>query len=129
MAQLFSVPQNLAMGPTRKLKRYLREWRGDMTLEEAAARVEQIATARGLDLASKKIPTSHAAISRLESGKVDYGEITLELLAEVYGCHPLALISRSPKEPPTIWEVYDTLSQTQKSRLEGFIEGMTKGAA
>jgi len=120
--------QTSRMAKAGKLKRYLREWRGDMTLETAAARVADLAISRGLDLNSKKIPTSHAAISRLESGKSGYDEVTLELLAEVYGCHPLALLSRRPTDPPTIYELYDQLTQSEVSKVEGFMQGL-RGAA
>lgn len=115
------------MAKSGKLKNYLKEWRGDLTLEEAAQRVADLAAERGLDLQSKKIPTSHAAISRLESGKVGYAELSLDLLAEVYGCHPLALLSRRPTDPPTIYEIYDKLDAPARAKLEGYAEGMLRG--
>lgn len=126
MDRRWARKQSRRMAKPGKLRRYLREWRGDMTLETAAFKVAELAVERGLDLSSKKIPTSHAAISRLESGKSGYDELTLEILAEVYGCHPLALLSRRPDEPPTIFE--QQLTMDERSRVEGFIQGMRSGA-
>lgn len=117
---------NRGMAKRDQLPRYLKEWREarGLSQDEAAFAAEQIATEWGLDVASRKIPTSRASISRIETGDVDYTPVALELLGAVYGCHPLALISRRPEEQSSLWEVYSQLDHVGRERLESYAEGV-----
>jgi hypothetical protein len=108
------------------LERYFKAWRDSlrMTQDDAAFQVEHIATEWGLDTKSRKIPTSRASISRIESGDVDCSPIALELLGATYKCHPLALISRAPDAQPGLWEIYDQLDARGRERLQSYAEGL-----
>lgn len=129
MDRRWSPQHNPYMANQPKLGRYFKEWRGELTLEAAAERIAEIATEWGLDTASKKIPTTHASLSRIESGKSGYSEITLELLAEAYNTHPIALLTRKPDEAPTLWETYKRLTGDQRKQLDGFAEVMVTKTA
>jgi transcriptional regulator with XRE-family HTH domain len=106
----------------------LRLWRESkgMSLEQAAFAVEAVARSRGIAAKSKKIPRTHASLSRWETGVVDVKDQGLELLAEVYGVakEDLRKPPPAPGEPPkrTVEVPAD-----QAAAVEAFLEVMRQG--
>lgn len=105
----------------------LRLWREAMgkTLEEAAHAVETLAKARGIARSSKKVPRTHASLSRWETGKVDVKELGLDLLAEAYGISPDQLRRPPPKAdaPPRRRIEVD---EGQADAVEAFLEALNR---
>lgn len=83
----------------------LRLWRTRQgkSLEVVAFAVDQLAKLAGADPKGKKIPRTHASLSRWETGKSEVKEAGLRFLAEVYGVQPGDLRKPPPPEgsPPT----------------------------
>lgn len=77
----------------------LRLWRESKgwSLETVAHLVELEAGKRGIDPGSKKVPRTHASMSRWETGVVDVKPLGLELIAQAYGVEPDDL--RKPPPP------------------------------
>lgn len=106
----------------------LRQWRerNGLTLEAAATAVEILATTRGIPKSSKKVPRTHASLSRWENGHVEIKRLGLELLAAVYGTTPDAIQRPPPPEgsaPTTRVEV----PAGQARAVEAFIEALKQG--
>lgn len=97
--------QTPVMADQIKQAEILRQWRErkGLSLETAAFAVEQLAKLRHIDPASKKIPRTHASLSRWETGRVEIKELGLELLAAAYGITPEQIRQPPPPEnaPPT----------------------------
>lgn len=76
----------------------LRQWREKIgwSLEKAALEVELLARERGIPESSKKIPRTHASLSRWETGKVEIKSLGLELLSSAYGVPVEALRNPPP---------------------------------
>lgn len=114
-------PSDMTTGENLRL---WREARG-LTLEEAADKVETLAIARGVPRESKKVPRTHASLSRWETGKVDVKEIGLELIALAYGVTK-EQIRRPPPEagsPPTRSV---EVPEPQADAVAAFLEAMKK---
>lgn len=82
------------------VKHFLRHWRKfkGYTLEQVADR----------------IGTTHATLSRIETGKMPYNEPMLEALAEIYGTEPASLLMRDPTDPEGMWSIWDQLNPSER---------------
>jgi transcriptional regulator with XRE-family HTH domain len=78
----------------------LRQWRErvGLTLEQAADAVDVIALSRGIDKKGRRVPRTHASLSRWETGVVDTKELGLELIAAAYGVSVEDLRRPPPQE-------------------------------
>ncbi len=78
----------------------LRQWRERIgwSLERAALEVELLANARGIPRNSKKVPRTHASLSRWETGNVEIKSLGLDLLARAYGVSVDALRNPPPED-------------------------------
>lgn len=118
------------MAGTSTQAEILRQWRErkGMSLETAAFAVEQLAKLRHIDPASKKIPRTHASLSRWETGKVEVKELGLALLAAAYGITEDDIRRPPPAEhaPPTrAVEV----REDEADLVQAFIEAMRQRKA
>jgi transcriptional regulator with XRE-family HTH domain len=89
--------QALAMSAQGELLRQWRE-RVGLTLEQAADAVDVIALSRGIDKKGRRVPRTHASLSRWETGVVDTKELGLELIAAAYGVSVEDLRRPPPQE-------------------------------
>jgi transcriptional regulator with XRE-family HTH domain len=71
--------------PRTRRKTYLREWRQFRNLSQ-----HKVGSMIGWD---------HSSLQRLETGQTPYNQDHLEILAQVYMCEPIDLISRDPNSP------------------------------
>jgi hypothetical protein len=88
-----------------KLLRKWRRWYGEkrgrkLTLMELAGLVSDVAEQKGFDQKSRRIPGSHAAMTRWELGDVDQTLAGLDVLAAIYGVLVTDLM-RDPAEAAT----------------------------
>lgn len=118
MEQLRSAPHHPRMAKGKHWRHYLREWRGDRSLEEVARRIEELSQewASAGETATPRTMT-HATLSRIERGKLPYNQHLLELLANIYGTDPASLIMRDPTDPDGLWTVADGLTPGQRAQL------------
>jgi transcriptional regulator with XRE-family HTH domain len=97
---------------------YLREWRGDRTLEYVAECVEMLAQEeRFMRPGIKPKSMTHATLSRIERGLIPYDQTLLEILAEIYGTEPASLIMRDPSNTSAPWTIADTIRSLPASKL------------
>lgn len=112
---------------------YLREWRGDLTLEQVAERVEHLAREdKFLRPNGKPMSMTHATLSRIERGLIPYNQVLLEILAEIYGTEPASLIMRNPTKANAPWTVADQvrkLDNAQLKQVAAFISAIATDAA
>jgi transcriptional regulator with XRE-family HTH domain len=71
--------------PRTRRRTYLREWRDYRRFSQAQV--------------GKMVGWDHSTIQRLESGQTPYDQDHLEVLAPVYGCEPMDLVTRDPNAP------------------------------
>lgn len=108
----------------------LRQWREDrqMSLEALAQAVELLANSRGIPKASKKVPRTHASMSRWETGVVDVKELGLSLIAEVYNV-PTDFLRRPPPERGTPPKRRVEVREDQADAVEAFVEALERRGA
>lgn len=102
-------------------RHFLRAWREHrgMSLEEVAERVAILGEGRretGDTLNAPKTMT-HASLSRIERGLQPFGQVLLEILAEIYQTDIASLLNRNPTDPEGLWSIYDQLKPTQRAQL------------
>ena len=96
---------------------YLREWRKacGLTLEQAADRVERTSEAwADAGPAVRPISMTHATLSRIERGKLQYNQALLEILARVYKTDCASLIMRDPGESEDLWSIWEQLRPVER---------------
>lgn len=89
----------------RRRPTFIRQWRDARKLSQ--------------EVLAERIGVSHATISRIETGKQDYNQTLLELLAEELGTDPVSLLIRDPSDPDAIWSIWD---QAKPSQRRGLVE-------
>ena len=94
---------------------YLKQWRKHRGLTQ-----EQLAERAGL---------SAPYISQLESGRRQYTQELLELLATELRCELADLIMRDPTRPEPIWSVWDKVPEPQREQALAVLETFTKKAS
>jgi transcriptional regulator with XRE-family HTH domain len=82
---------------------FIREWRKSKNLT--------------LETVAHRLGVSHATLSRIETGKQDYNQTLLELLAEEFGTDPVSLLIRNPTDPDAIWSVWDQAKPSQRRQI------------
>lgn len=87
---------------------FMRQWREhkDMTLEAVG----------------EIINLSHAQLGRIERGVQPYNQELLEALADVYGTTPASLLMRDPKQPNSMWSLWDQAKEADRVETERFLE-------
>jgi transcriptional regulator with XRE-family HTH domain len=90
---------------------HIRAWRKFRGLSQ-----EQLAEQVGL---------TQATIARLERGDIAYSQPVLEAMAEALNCQPADLIMRDPKQPGSIWSLWDAISPDQQEQAIRVIEALT----
>jgi transcriptional regulator with XRE-family HTH domain len=113
--------------PQGELLRQWRERKG-MSLEAAAFAVELLARTAGVDAKSKKIPRTHASLSRWETGKVEVKDLGLALLAEAYGVDPEDLRRPPPPENRPQVKRVDVPAEHEAS-VKAFLEALERKAS
>ncbi len=93
-----SQPRRQTYRPT-----FIREWRLHRQLTQ-----ERLASRLG---------TTHASVSRIESGKTPYSQPMLEAIAEALGTDPASLIMRNPLDPEGIWSVWDQAKPIERRQI------------
>lgn len=84
-------------------KHYIQEWRKHRRLTQA-----QFAERMGL---------SPNHVSKIEAGRVAYTQDLLERAAAVLDCKPTDLLMRDPAGPETIFDLYESMGETQRRQL------------
>jgi transcriptional regulator with XRE-family HTH domain len=97
----------------RRPRHFIRQWRKfrGLTLEQLAERLH----------------TTHATLSRIETGKMAYTQPLLERLAEELRTDPASLIVRDPSDPEGLWSIYDTLSPPERQRGAALLRVLKTG--
>lgn len=112
---------------------YLREWRGDRTLEQVCEQIEMLAQEeRYLRPNGKPVTMTHATLSRIERGLIPYNQLLLEILAEIYGTEPASLIMRNPENTSAPWALADIvrkLSPDKLAQVRAFLSAINGQAA
>lgn len=92
-------------------RHFIREWRKhrSLTLEQLAERVH----------------TTHATLSRIETGKMAYTQPLLERLAEELRTDPASLIMRDPSDPEGLWSIWDQLSLPERQQGAALLRVLT----
>lgn len=87
----------------------LRQWRKfrKLTLEEVAARLEQMGVS----------PATHTSMSRIETGQQAYTQDILEALAEIYKTDVANLLIRNPMDPDGLWSAIDQANSLQRRQI------------
>lgn len=78
-------------------KQFFREWRKFRGLNQQQA--------------ADRIEVEQPTISRLESGKIEFNQETLDRLALAYGCDPADLLSINPLDPDPLKVIYSELKK------------------
>lgn len=101
-------------------RHFLRQWREhkEMSLEQVAERIALLSQERNdADPEAKRLTMTHATLSRIERGLIQYGQHLLEILAEIYQTDPGSLIMRDPSEPEGIWSIWDQLRPAERHQV------------
>lgn len=113
-------------------RHHLRAWRqaNGLTLQQAAERIERVSEARAdAEPGTRPISMTHATLSRIERGKLPYGQAFLEIVAEVYRTDPASLIMRDPADPEGLWTIWDQLKPTERLQAMEVIKALRRVAA
>ena len=111
---------------------YLRAWRlaSGLTLEQASERIERLSESRAnADPSTRSMHMTHATLSRVERGKIPYGQGLLEILAEVYKTDRASLIMRDPSEPEGLWSIWEQLKPTERVQAVEVIKALRRSGA
>jgi transcriptional regulator with XRE-family HTH domain len=119
--------QTSVMPTQAELLRLHREARG-LSLETVAFGMEQMAKMRGIKAGSKKIPRTHASLSRWETGKVEIKELGLELYAAVLGI-TVDQLRRPPPKPNEPRKRTVEVPEDQADLVSAFLEAMRRKAS
>ncbi len=92
---------------------FIRAWRKHRGLT-LAAMADQLATLHSIEI-------SEGQLSRIETGKSPYGQVTLEAMADVLRTDPASLIMRDP-ERPDVWSVLDALDPVQRKQVAEYVD-------
>jgi len=101
-------------GKKAKHKTFIREWRVYRGLSQA-----RLAEWVGL---------SQETASRIERGRLNYTQPTLEAFADALGCAPGDLLMRDPTKPNAAWTLFETLSEADKKQAAQIIETFQRKA-
>jgi transcriptional regulator with XRE-family HTH domain len=93
-------------------KTFLREWR----------------EFRGKTLVpvAEHLHMSHSQLSRIETGKQPYNQELLEALAELYMCDVVDLLIRNPKEPESMWTLWEKAHPGQRAQIRSVADALLK---
>ena len=115
-----------------KQKHYLKEWREHRgkTQDQVADQIEMLAhDPRYMDADKPaKVGKTQATLQRVETGKLPYSQILLEILAEIYGTDPGSLIMRNPLDQSAPHSILDGLPKAQFDAVVHMIESFKKQA-
>lgn len=92
-------------------RHFIRQWRKHrhLTLEQLAERVD----------------TTHATLSRIETGKMAYTQPLLERLADELRTDPASLIMRDPTDPEGLWSIWDQLTVPEREQGAALLRVLT----
>jgi transcriptional regulator with XRE-family HTH domain len=72
----------------------------------------------------ERIGMSHAFLSKLERGGLDYTQSTLEKLADALDCSVSDLLFRDPDDPVTIWSIRERATDAEWREIAEVAETM-----
>lgn len=105
---------------------YLRQWRDKFgwSQQEVIDRLELLGAERAdpNDPLATPVSLKRESLSRIESGKQPYNQRLLELLAEVYGTTPDALIRIDPGKPDLTWNILEALKPAERQAVIEYAE-------
>lgn len=106
---------NVRMAKGDKPHHFIRQWRKrrGLTLEQLAERLH----------------TTHATLSRIETGKMPYSQTLLERLAEELGTTPANLIARDPEGPEELWDLFEQLTGPERRQGVELLKVLKGGRA
>lgn len=83
---------------------------------------------RGLtqDKLAQRSGLSKPFISQLETGKRQYSQDVLELLAQTLRCSPPDLLMRDPTDPEGIWTVWESAQPGERVQIVEVAKALTK---
>jgi transcriptional regulator with XRE-family HTH domain len=101
---------------------FIRQWRQHrgLTLEQLADRVRTINDA---------LETTHASLSRIETGKQPYNQLLLEAIAEALQTDVASLLIRDPSAPEGIWSVWDEAKPGERQTIVDIAKTIVKRAS
>ena len=91
------------MCPMGKQRHYIREWRKYRELNQ--------------DQLAERIGVQQPFISKIERGVQSPDLAFIEVAAEALNCTPTDLITRDPRDPEAIWDLYDKMTSTQRAQV------------
>lgn len=94
----------------KKRKAYFKEWR-------LYRKYKQWQVAEHLGVTG-------SAISQLENGDINYTQPMLEALADFYGCEPVELLIRDPKDPQSPFVLWDSMTPSQRKQAVAVWEAL-----
>jgi transcriptional regulator with XRE-family HTH domain len=116
-----------------KQKHYLREWREfrGKTQEQVAEQIEILAHDPRFMDADKpaKVAKTQATLQRVETGKLPYSQVLLEILSEIYSTDPGSLIMRNPLDANAPHSILDGLPKPQLDAVVTLIETFKRQAS
>ena len=128
-----AMPHDMRMAKGHFLKEW-RRYRG-LTQEGLAERLEWLAQDPRFinDKNVQSMGKTQGNISKLENGTQRYDQVTLEMLAEIYGTDPGSLIMRNPLDQQAVYSVWDSIPKERREQalrvLMTFMDGGTTNAA
>ena len=111
---------------------FFRAWRKEsgLTLAQAADRIERASEARAdAGPLARPFSMTHATLSRIERGRLPYGQGLLEVLAEVYRTDRASLIMRDPSEPEGLWSIWEQLQPLERREAVAVIKALRTARA
>ena len=110
-------------------RHFLRAWRraSGLTLEQTAERVERLSESRAsADPSSRPLSMTHATLSRIERGKIPYGQGLLEILADVYQTDRASLLMRDPEDSEALWSIWEQLQPLERKQAVEVIKALRR---
>lgn len=79
-----------------------------------------------LEQLAEMVGTTHATLSRIERGKMQYNQGQIEALAEQLNCSPADLIMRDPTDPASIWSIWDQVAPAHREQAARVLQTFVK---
>lgn len=113
MAEIWEFHHYVRMAKKRGAPgHFIRQWRKANKLT-----IERLAEMINLD---------HSTLSKIERGKTNYTQQTLEALADALGTTPWRLIQRDPSKKGSIWDILEQIPVSERENAAKALEGFTK---
>lgn len=104
-------------------KHYLREWRGERSLEAVAETIKILGGEPRFQRPDvRPVTMTHATLSRIERNLIPYNQILLEILAEIYRTDVASLLIRDPRDSEGIWSIWDQVPPSERQKAINILQ-------